>query len=272
VSTLELTARTAHVVVDPEGGGRIRRLTVDGFDLLTDGGCFLMAPWAGRTGWGRFSWDGVEHQLAVPPEHAPHAIHGTVRDRPWVVESAGRRELTLTTGLGDDWPWRGWCEQLLTLDPAGLTLQLAVHSASDAFPAVAGWHPWFTKPDHLSVVAAKLLQRSDDHLPTGVRLAPPLPERLGPLDDCFEDIKWPATLRWDDAGGPLDGPGGLELSITATGCDHVVVFTEPDDATCVEPQTGPPNGLATGEVTVVRPGNPLLASTRWSWHRLPSDG
>jgi aldose 1-epimerase len=259
---LELAAGITRATVDPEGG-RLTRLEVGGFDLLTDAGCFLMAPWAGRTGHGHFSWDGIDYELPVPPKHAPHAIHGTVRDRTWVVEAWGRREAHLITGLGDDWPWRGWCEQSITLDADAMTLQLSVHSADAAFPAVAGWHPWFTKPDHLSVIAAKLLQRNEDHLPTGVRLAPPLPDRLGPLDDCFEDIQWPATLRWDEPG--------LELSITATGCDHVVVFTEPDDATCVEPQTGPPNGLATGEVTVVRPGNPLLASTRWSWRRLPSE-
>lgn len=254
---LELSAGMGQVTVDPEGGGRITRLAVRGIDLLTEGGCFVMAPWAGRTGHGRFTYHGIEHQLPVPAKHAPHAIHGTVRDRPWVVEAQGRREAHLTIGLGDDWPWRGWCEHSITLDGDGVTLQLAVHSQEAEFPAIVGWHPWFTKPDNLSVIAAKLLQRGDDHLPTGVRLAPPVPERLGPLDDCFEDIKWPATLTWED--------DNVELTISATGCDHVVVFTEPDDATCVEPQTGPPNGLATGEWRIVRPGNPVFASTRWSW-------
>ncbi len=253
---LELRAGDAVATVDPEGGGRLSRLAVQGFDLLTDAGCFVMAPWAGRTGHGRFTYAGVVHALPVPEKHAPHAIHGTVRSRPWVVESADPRQVRLSVALGPDWPWEGWCEQVLTLDADTLRLELSVH-AGERFPAIAGWHPWFTKPDHVSVVAAALLQRGDDQLPTGVRLKPPLPDRLGHLDDCFEDIQWPARLRWDDVD--------LELAIDATNCDHVVVFTEPDDASCVEPQTGPPDGLSTGDAAIVAPEEPLLATTTWRW-------
>lgn len=256
---LELRAGEAAATVDPGGGGRLATLGVGGLDLLTERGCFVMAPWAGRTGHGRFIFDGVEHALPVVDRHAPHAIHGTVRDRPWVVESADPRSVRLSAGLGSDWPWDGWCEQVITLNHDSIRLELSLHSVAERFPAVVGWHPWFTKPDHVTVAAAALLQRGDDHLPTGVRLAPPLPDRLGDLDDCFEDIQWPARLRWDDAG--------VELAIDATGCDHVVVFTEPEDATCVEPQTAPPNALTTGDAAIVTRGQPLLASTRWSWSR-----
>jgi aldose 1-epimerase len=254
---LELTAATARATVDPDGGGRLTALAVDGFDLLTAEGCFVMAPWAGRTGYGAFTFDGVEHRLPVPARHAPHAIHGTVRTRPWVVESADPRQVRLSVGLGPDWPWEGWCEQVVSLGPGSLRLELAVHTGAAPFPAVIGWHPWFADPDNTAVIASALLQRGDDHLPTGVRLRPPVPERLGPLDDCFEDIQWPARLRWDEPG--------LELAITATGCEHVVVYNGVEGATCVEPQTGPPDALRTGEATVVRPGAPLLASTTWTW-------
>jgi aldose 1-epimerase len=216
-----------------------------------------MAPWAGRTGYGRFTFEGEEHELPVPAKHAPHAIHGTVRDRTWVVESASPRQVRLTTALGPAWPWEGWCEQVVSLEADRLRLDLAVHSGEARFPAVVGWHPWFADPDNTAVVAAALLQRGDDHLPTGVRLAPPVPERFGPLDDCFEDIQWPARLTWEDPA--------LVLTIDATGCNHVVVFNEIEGRTCVEPQTGPPDALRTGEATVVRPGAPLLASTTWAW-------
>jgi aldose 1-epimerase len=253
---LDLIAGGARATVDVEGGGQLLSLSVDGFDLFTDP-CFVMAPWAGRTGGGRFTFDGVEHELPVAEKHAPHAIHGTVRARPWVVESADPRQVRLSVGLGPDWPWEGWCEQVVSLDPDGLRLELSVHAASEPFPAIAGWHPWFADPDNTSVVAAALLQRGDDHLPTGVRLRPPVPERFGPLDDCFEDIQWPARLRWDEPA--------LELTIDATGCDHVVVYNGVEGSTCVEPQSGPPDGLRTGEARVVRPGEPLLLSTTWAW-------
>ena len=84
-----------------------------------------------------------------------------------------------------------------------------------------------------------------------------MPERFGPLDDCFEDIQWPVRLRWDDPG--------LELTMTATGCDHVVVYNEVEGMTCVEPQTGPPDALRQGGATLVTPDAPLLATMRLRW-------
>ena len=47
----------------------------------------------------------------------------------------------------------------------------------------------------------------------------------------------------------------------------VVVFDQLPHATCVEPQTGPPNGLNT-HPRLVTPIDPLEASTTWTWRRL----
>jgi len=251
---LELRAGDAEAVVDPDGGGRLTRLAVGAFDLLSAEGCFVMAPWAGRTGRGRFAFRGDTHELPVPPEHAPHAIHGTVRNRVWTVTTADERHARLRIDLGAEWPWAGTCEQIVTLEPGAITLVLSVHSDGDEFPALVGWHPWFTKPLGSDVEADALLERGDDHLPTGARLTAPDPDD-GPLDDCYEGVHWPVALHWPD----------LTLQIDATGCPFAVVYSEPEHATCVEPQTGPPNGLATGEYAVVSPTQPLVASTTWRW-------
>ena len=45
-----------------------------------------MAPFAGRTRGGRFAWYGQIHELV--PNHAGHAMHGTVFDRRWLLELA----------------------------------------------------------------------------------------------------------------------------------------------------------------------------------------
>jgi aldose 1-epimerase len=47
----------------------------------------------------------------------------------------------------------------------------------------------------------------------------------------------------------------------------VVVFTEPEHAVCVEPQTGPPDELNLGP-RVVSPASPLVARATWRWERL----
>jgi aldose 1-epimerase len=254
---VELHAGDAEAVVDVEGGGRLARLRVGGYDLLTSEGSFVMAPWAGRTGYGRFTFDGVEHRLAVPAKHAPHAIHGTVRDRRWIAHETTDQAVHLSVDLGPEWPWPGRCEQRIELTGHELSLELTLRTEGPAFPAVVGWHPWFTKPDSFELAAEAMLERGDDHLPTGRRLPAGEVGSSGDLDDCFEGVRWPVVVHWAQ----------LSLSIDATGCDHLVVFDQPADATCVEPQTGPPDGLTTGEHAIVTPEQPLVASTTWRWER-----
>ena len=251
---LELRSGSASAVVDADGGGRLVRLTAGDTEVLTEDGSFVMAPWAGRTGYGRFTWQDVERRLPVPERHAPHAIHGTVRSRPWTVLESSATVARLDIDLGPDWPWPGRCEQRIELDDDHIRLELSVHTDGPAFPAVVGWHPWFTKPDAVELQAASLRERGPDHLPTGRLLPPPVPGER-PLDDCFHRPRWPVVLR----------AGGLTIHVDATGCPDVVVYDEPEHATCIEPQTGPPNGLATGECATVEPGRPLVARTTWWW-------
>jgi galactose mutarotase-like enzyme len=95
--------------------------------------------------------------------------------------------------------------------------------------------------------------RDDDGITTSERIPPP-PE---PWDDCFTDVRRSPVLRW---------PGFLELTIESA-CGDWVVYTAPEDALCVEPQTAPPNAL-NGEPAIVEPGVPLTASMTWRWRRL----
>lgn len=66
-----------------------------------------------------------------------------------------------------------------------------------------------------------------------------------------------ATLTW---------PGRLELKVTSN-AEWVVVYDEQAEAVCVEPQTGPPNGLNTAP-RLVTPIDPLEIRTTWAWRRL----
>lgn len=255
---LALHVNDALAVVEPEHGGRLARLAVDDVDLLTDRGSFVMAPWAGRTGFGRFAYGGQWHSL--PTTHGPHAIHGTVRHQAWTVEDADEQRARLTCELGPDWPWPGWAEQEVVLGEHHLELTLAVYAAGPTFPAACGWHPWFRRsldagPElQVALDAGAMLERGVDHLPTGRRVEPP-PPNTRRFDDCFVDVRWPVVLTW---------PGTLRLEVHA-GCPAVVLYDEPDDAVCVEPQTAPPDALRRGEGTEVTADRPLLATTLWRW-------
>ena len=247
---LELRAGDAVVVVDPEGGGRITRIAVAGRDLLAPAGLWVMAPWVGRVAHGRFSHDGVEHRL--PIDLPPHAVHGTVRGVAWTVDEATTDTAALRAPLGPSWPWPGHARHHVTVRHDHVELHAEVHADADAgaFPAALGWHPWFAKPTAVRFHADAMLERGADGLPTGRRV-PPVPPGHRALDDCFEGVRWPVEV--DD------------LRVDADGCDHVVVYDAQADATCVEPQTAPPDALNIGGAATVRPDQPLRATMRIRW-------
>ena len=250
---ITLEAGDARAVVDTFHGGRLRSLTVAGLELLRSErddpmawGCFPMAPYAGRVRHGRFTFDGLTHQL--PVNLPPHAIHGTVFTRPW---PSG-----LVVTLGPDWPFAGEVEQRLDLQPDHLRLELRVHAGDAPMPASCGWHPWFRRrldrghDARLDLDAGAMWERDAEKIPTGALVAP----TAGPWDDCFTRLGRPPRITW---------PGVLELTIESS-CEHVVVFDEPDDALCVEPQTHPPDALNLGPA-VVEPGRPLVAEAVFRW-------
>ncbi|MEU2083035.1 aldose 1-epimerase [Streptomyces albus] len=264
-TTVVLAARGTEVTVEPQHGCRLASLRVGGTELLRQGpkyGSFVMAPWCGRTAQGRFRNGGEMYQL--PLNNGPHAIHGTVRDAVWrQAPGTTATKAAFTYDLTDPWPWEGRVTQVVELaeDGSSLTLKLAVETFDVSFPAQAGWHPWFLRnlgqgggDVRIDFSPEWQEERGDDHIPTGKRIDP----RPGPWDDCFGmpggvDV----TLTW---------PEELRLRI-ASRAEYVVVFDEPEEAVCVEPQSGPPNGL-NSHPRQVTPLDPLELTTTWSWERL----
>ena len=209
-----------------------------------------MAPFAGRVRRGQFRFDGTEYTM--PINFPPHSIHGTVFDKPWSADSATE----FSADLGPAWPFPGRALQTIDLGTEALSLSIEVHSDGGPMPASCGWHPWFRRKLDtgqeavLDFDAEFMVRRDGEGMPSGEHVAPP----PGPWDDCFGGIKrWPA-LTW---------PGALELRIESS-CEFLVIYTEPEHAVCVEPQTAPPDAL-NHHPFVVEPGRPLVATTTWSW-------
>ncbi|MFB7590469.1 aldose 1-epimerase [Streptomyces sp. NPDC056169] len=257
-----LTAGDAELTISPEHGCRIEGLRIGGTEVLRQGdrfGCFPMVPWCGRTENGRFLDGATTHQL--PVNAPPHAIHGTVRDLAWKTARVDETSAVFTCELGDPWPYKGKVTQIFELAEDSLSLTFGVETYDDSFPAQAGWHPWFLRnlgrggqDVRLDFAPAWQEERGENHLPTGRRIDP-LP---GPWDDCFGmpdgvDV----TLTW---------PEELELKVTSR-AEWVVIYDEPAEAVCVEPQSGPPNGLNT-HPRLVTPIDPLEIGSVWRWRRL----
>ncbi|MGW2027091.1 aldose epimerase family protein [Streptomyces decoyicus] len=267
---VRLAAGDTELTVHPDNGCRIASLRVGGTELLRQGakyGCFPMVPWCGRIEHGQFRNGAEVHQM--PLNAAPHAIHGTGRNLRWRTARSSATEAVFTYDLADPaapWPYPGRVTQLVELaaDGGSLTLTMGVETTGDSFPAQAGWHPWFLRnlgeggeDVRLDFAPEWQEERGDDHLPTGRRTVP----QPGPWDDCFGMPQGVgATLTW---------PGRLELKV-ASRAEWVVVYDEQEAAVCVEPQSGPPNGLNTLP-RLVTPIDPLEISTTWSWRSLAQD-
>lgn len=257
---LILEAGDVRATILPDDGGRVGSLVVGGRELLVTGdpdqkrwGSYPMVPFAGRIRDGRFSFRGASHQL--PLGSPPHAIHGVVWDRPWRVEDAH----TLSIDLDERWPYRGRAVQRLTLDENEMTFQLTLEAA-EAMPATIGWHPWFRRvidsgspPVVVDFAADEMLVRDPSGMPSGERVAPP----PGPWDDAFTGVHRDPAVVW---------PGLLRLTLSSS-CRWWVVYTQPEHAVCVEPQSGPPDAV-NGTPQVVEPGSPLRHTMRWRWERL----
>lgn len=274
---LLLHAGAAHLAIDPAQGGRFTSLVVGGQELLvTEGygpirwGCYPMAPFAGRIRDGRLTFRDREHEL--PRNLPPHAIHGTVLERAWDVTGPGE----LTIDLGDTWPFAGRVIQRIELREDGLDATLTL-LADEPMPVSMGWHPWFRRhlagtvdhplprssPVELAFVATTMLERGADGLPTG-RTTEPGPH---PWDDCFTGLRSAPRVTW---------PGILDLELTSN-ADYWVVYDEPVEGICVEPQTQPPDfvnlaAAAGREPPVAAPDHPASVAMSWRWRTLNGGG
>jgi aldose 1-epimerase len=263
--TVKLRAGDAVATVEPDHGGRVGQITVGGQRLLVDvpvardpllWGAYPMAPWAGRLRNGRFCFAGVEYQMpldhrddADPVRH--HAIHGLLYRRRWPPGDA--TAMSWGARLDLDWPLGGEVLETITLEADRLTLTLEVRSTGAAFPAVVGWHPWFRAPDSLAFAPTAMYERSADGLPTGRLGEPSAP----PWDDCFV-AAGPVELHYARRHAPV-------VTISAD-CDHWVIYDHPADATCVEPQSGPPDAFNLDLPThVVGPDAPLRRTFTIAW-------
>lgn len=256
-AVITLEGPSARILIDPQQGGRVAAATLLGRPVLVERtpdagpmawGSYPMVPYAGRVRAGRFDFDGAEWN--VPVTLGGNAIHGTTFDVPWETVSATATSCALRVALGERWPLGGWVEHLYVLGEHTFTCELVVHAAERAMPAQVGWHPWFLKPEELVFDASSMYRRDDAGLPTGELV--PVP--AGPWDDCFTGVRQPVVLRWDT----------LEVAVRSD-CARWVVYDQPDHATCVEPQSGPPDGF-TIEPEVVPAGGVLRRTMTWQWH------
>jgi len=251
---LVIASDNVRCIVSPNEGGRLSSIIAFGQELLITKndetnlqkwGCYPMAPWAGRVRNGVFSHQSKQHQLEINMH--PHAIHGTVLDRPWKLIHSDSTSVAMKIDLGANWGFVGEATQTISLIDDVIEFRLMVETDDASMPAQVGWHPWFARPCTLEAKFMHMYLRDEFGIPTGEKIAPP----AGPYDDCFSGSLTTPTLNFANK---------VQLEIQ-TDCSHWVVYDEPQHAICVEPQSGPPDGFNI-EPLVITPEIPLTRFMR----------
>jgi aldose 1-epimerase len=167
-------------------------------------------------------------------------------------------EQTISLELGEPWPLGGRVTQRFELSDADLLISMTVE-ATQSMPVMLGWHPWFNRyldgpqgrtEAQLTYGPCDMYELDDTAIPTGARITPP----PGPWDNCFVALGREPVISW---------PGVIDLELTSS-CDHWVIYTEPEHALCIEPQTDAPD-VFNRTPTVLEAGESTTAWFRLRW-------
>ncbi len=276
-------------------GASLRTLTYEGRDLVRPfdvdevrpayAGA-LLAPWPNRVVDGRYSWDGVEHQLALSEPARGHAIHGLVA---WTDFTAMEHDddhvlMLAEIPAQEGYPFPVLIEVEFRLDDRGLTTTVAATNLGETdAPWGVGPHPYLVAGDGLvddwtlSLPAATVATVSEPRLlPAG-----DVPVDGGPLD--FRVARAVGGTFIDHAFTDLAADDEGQVTVSVTGGDgRGVAMSWMDDcpwvqihtadgtgrtALAVEPMTCPPDAFATG-IDLIRLSPDVPHVVRWRIHAL----
>ncbi len=246
VEPITLVAGPIETTIEPDFGARISSFRVNDTEFLTpqkehplEWGMYPMVPYAGRVRNAQFTFNGITHDLVADAE--PHAIHGTTYARAWRISDRTKSSLTMTIGLGANWPMLGKVTHEIRLTSTSLQCMLRI-DADEAMPAQVGWHPWFQTPQKVTTDFEAMLQRD----PFGIATAKEVPVPRASVDDCFvRPGNYPQITKND-----------ITIEIISD-CSHWVRYDAPNGDICIEPQSGAPNQINDSPI-VIAPGAPLI--------------
>jgi aldose 1-epimerase len=249
--------------LDPELGGSLLSLSVDGFDLLRpappdtrdvlEAACFPLVPFANRIAHGTMRMNGREIVLPADPAAPPHAHHGHGWRRPWrLVEKTDNVAEMELRHSPDAWPWTYVATQRITLLDQGAEIDLSVTNLSDEdMPAGLGLHPYFARGegDTIETSALRMVVNGSDGIPTGEAPIDAGEKPLAALDGLD-------NLLLDESGRARLRLGGLRCDMIASGAVGFHLYVpEQENFFCVEPVSHRPNAFSSdAERYAIAPG------------------
>ena len=146
----------AYRAVITEVGATLRSLSADGRDVVRGFGVEEMSragrgqnliPWPNRIRDGRYTFNGVSHQLALSEPARNNATHGLARYAPWVLVDKKPDAVTNRVRIHPQPGWPGALEAMIThqVGADGLTVTVeATNIGAEELPFGYGAHPYLT--------------------------------------------------------------------------------------------------------------------------------
>jgi aldose 1-epimerase len=246
------------------------RALLDGYgeDEMASGRRGLpLLPWPNRIADGRYTFEGVDHQLPITQVAEHNAIHGFTSYLGWDVrQEESTAFMTTTVHPQPGYPFILELAVVYELGDDGLVVTTTARNPGGRrLPFGAGHHPYlapatsFVDGTELTLCAPTVLVTDGRGIPTGRRSVEGTdldfrrPRRLRDvrLDHCFADLERDRDgLAWIDFGE-------LELWMDS-GYSYVMLYTGDTLAEsrrrkglAVEPMSCPPNAFQTGESLLV---------------------
>jgi aldose 1-epimerase len=236
----------------------------------------VLLPWPNRIAGGRYSFGGVDYQLALTEPAKLNASHGLVRFVRW---SAGRHDGSSVTLVHDLVPQTGYPFELhlevsyrLTAEDGLRVHAVATNTGRSAAPFGAGFHPYLDLAAHdldsaeLLVPAGAVLDTDDRSIPTGSR-------PVEGTDFDFRAARPIGSTRLDHGFADLTGSAAVlraeQRAVEVTwdaAYRYLQVFTPPfitpgRNAVAIEPMSCPANAFNTGEgLITLEPGQSWTGS------------
>lgn len=283
----EISSGSQRAIVT-EVGATLRSLSVEGRDVVRGFGLDEMStagrgqnlvPWPNRIRDGRYTFNGVTHQLALTEPARHNATHGLARYVPWVLVDKQPDAVTNRVRIHPQPGWPGTLEAMIThrLGEDGLTVTVeATNIGAGELPFGYGAHPYLTvgesRVDEVAVIvpAASYLEVDDRLLPIKISSVDGTVYdlRRGPvlgsvsLDTAMTDLardpdgRWRVELALGDRYAELWGDETMDWVQVFTGGPHR------DWSIAVEPMTCGPDAFNAGpthsDMKVLAPGETFV--------------
>jgi aldose 1-epimerase len=205
-------ASGSHRAVVTEVGATLRSFSVEGRDVVRGFGVEEMStagrgqnliPWPNRIRDGRYTFSGVNQQLALSEPARHNASHGLARYVPWVLVDQVSDAVTNRVRIHPQPGWPGTLDAMITHRVAGDGLTVTVEATNvgaGELPFGYGAHPYLTVGEStvdevaVTVPAASYLEVDDRLLPAGI----------SPVDGTVYDLR----------GGVVLGSATLDTAMT----------------------------------------------------------